>query len=179
MINSLSSLLTIAELSALQILQAGSSYTFTFMLSSLCFHFFKENNRANLLSCPSYARFPRKARSCQDPTIGVHTHTSPQIIPFSKSKNAFVSTCSWSPLNLPVVSVLCTSLLSLLSCVIFRDPLIEPVQEDSRSFQAPDSFQSLSKPWFQESTRITLLSLCKWPAAQCHWQDFLSSWCTF
>ena len=141
----MSSLLTTAELCSPNTPSWLLVYIPLYAFISL-FPFFKENNRANVLSCPSYAKFPRKACSCQDPTIGVHTHTSPQIIPFSKSKNAFASACSWSPLNLPVVSVFYTSLLSLLSCVIFRDPLSEPVQEDSRSFQAPDSFQSLSKP---------------------------------
>lgn len=148
----MSSPLTAAELSALQMLQAGCSCTFTFMLSSLCFHFLKKIMGPNLLSCPSYAKFPRKASSCQDPTIGIHAHrhthahTSPQIAPFCRSKNAFVSTYSWSRLDLPVVSLFCTPLPSLLCCVIFGDPLVEPVQEDSRSFQAPDSFRSPLKP---------------------------------
>lgn len=112
MINSLSSLLTTAELSALQMLQAGSSCTFTSMLSSL-FPFFKENNGAKsplmsfLCQISKEGKFLPRSHYRRTHT---HRHTCAQITPFCKSKNASASTCSWSRLALPALSVFCAPL---------------------------------------------------------------------
>ena len=152
MINSLSSLLTTAELCAPNAPSWLLLYIHLYALISL-FPFFKENNGAKsplmsfLCQISKEGKFlPRSHYRHTHTQTHTRRHTSAQITPFCRSKNAFVSTYAWSRLDLSVVSVFCTPLPSLLSCVIFGDPLVEPVQEDSRSSQAPDSFQRPLKP---------------------------------